>query len=279
MCRGANEALGAASVEEAATYIIGGSSGMGLATARLLVADGGTVVLVARDEDKLVRRQKELESFGKGKVETIVADFYDWESVKALIARIDIETRHINRLVNAAGYFIPKTFLEYTEADYNGYMGLNRAFFFVVVRNMVKCGGGSIVNIGSMWAHQAIKATPSSAYSIQKAGLHALTKNLAMELGAHGVRVNAVAPAVTVTPLFNAFIDPKKVERPLVAIERASGSVNDICWSTVASICSLRTSRSCICSFSLAIFSLRRLVLVLSASDGSCRSAVSSCWR
>ena len=191
---------------------------MGLATARLLVEDGGTVVLVARDEEKLARQQKELESFGKGKVETIVADFYDWESVEALIARIDVETRHINRLVNAAGYFIPKTFLEYTEADYNGYMDLNRAFFFVtqsVVRNMVRCGGGSIVNIGAMWAHQAIKATPSSAYSMQKAGLHALTKNLAMELGAHGVRVNAIAPAVTVTPLFNAFIDPKKVEQTL----------------------------------------------------------------
>jgi len=205
--------------EKSATYIVGGSSGMGLATARLLVEDGGTVVLVARDEDKLARRQKELESLGKGKVETIVADFYDWKSVKALIARIDIETRHINRLVNAAGYFIPKTFLKYTEADYNGYMDLNRAFFFVtqsVVRNMVKCGGGSIVNIGAMWAHQAIKATPSSAYSMQKAGLHALTKNLAMELGAHGVRVNAVAPAVTVTPLFNAFIDPKKVEQTLI---------------------------------------------------------------
>jgi NAD(P)-dependent dehydrogenase (short-subunit alcohol dehydrogenase family) len=168
-----------------------------------LVEDGGSVVLVARDEDKLARRQKELESFGKGKVETIVVDFYDWESVKALSARIDIETRHINRLVNAAGYLIPKTFPEYTEADYNGYMDLNRA-------------GGSIVNIGAMWAHQAIKATPSSACSMQKAGLHALTKNLAMELGAHGVRVNAVAPAVTVTPLFNAFIDPKKVEQTLI---------------------------------------------------------------
>jgi short-subunit dehydrogenase len=47
---------------------------------------------VARDEDKLTRRQKELESFGKGKVQTIVANFYDWESMKALIARIGLDT-------------------------------------------------------------------------------------------------------------------------------------------------------------------------------------------
>ena len=59
------------------SYIVGGSSGMGLATARLLVADGGTVVLVAREQDKLAARKSELEAGDKGKVETIAADFYD----------------------------------------------------------------------------------------------------------------------------------------------------------------------------------------------------------
>lgn len=207
------------SIAGSLSLIVGGSSGMGLATARLLVGHGGTVILVARDEAKLAACRDALEKSGTGKVEVIVTDLYKPESVKALIQRIEREPRHIKHLVNAAGYFIPKAFMEYTEADYNGYMDLNRPLFFItqaVARNMASHDGGSIVNIGSMWAHQAIKATPSSAYSMQKAGLHALTKNLAMELGPHGIRVNAVAPAVTVTPLFGAFIEPDKVEKTLV---------------------------------------------------------------
>ena len=206
------------SSENVVSYIVGGSSGMGLSTARLLVAEGRAVVLVARDQAKLDACKNELTISGNGSVETIAADLYDTVSVKKLIATLDAEKRHIKHLVNTAGYFIPKAFLEYTERDYDGYLDLNRALFFITqaaARNMVKNGGGSIVNVGSMWAHQAIMATPSSAYSMQKAGLHALTKNLAMELGGKGVRVNAVAPAVTVTPLFGAFIEKDKIEQTL----------------------------------------------------------------
>ena len=78
-------------------------------------------------------------------------------------------------------------------------------------------GGGSIVNIGSMWAKQAIKATPSSAYSMAKAGLHSLTQHLAMELAEYGIRVNAVSPAVVVTPIYGAFIDPNTIEETLTS--------------------------------------------------------------
>ncbi len=66
-----------------------------------------------------------------------------------------------------------------------------------------------------MWAKQAVKATPSSAYSMAKAGLHSMTQHLAMELADHGIRVNAVSPAVVVTPIFGAFIDPDKIEETL----------------------------------------------------------------
>ena len=80
---------------------------------------------------------------------------------------------------------------------------------------MANHGGGSIVNIGSMWAHQAVKATPSSAYSMAKAGLHAMTQHLAMELADHKIRVNAVSPAVVCTPIYGAFLDPNKIEEQL----------------------------------------------------------------
>ena len=98
----------------------------------------------------------------------------------------------IQYLVNAAGYFSPKPFLEHGKEDYRRYHDLNEATFFItqaVAKNMKANGGGSIVNIGSMWAKQAIKATPSSAYSMAKAGLHSFTQHLAMELAHSPTRV------------------------------------------------------------------------------------------
>ncbi len=135
---------------------------------------------------------------------------------------IDIgdEMKDVKCLVNAAGVFSPKAFLEHTSEDYDAYMDLNKATFFVtqqVTKNMAANGGGAVVNVGSMWAHQAIKATPSSAYSMAKAGLHSLTQHLAMELAEYGIRVNAVAPAVVETPIYGAFIKPDEVHKALQA--------------------------------------------------------------
>ena len=198
--------------------IVGGSSGMGLAAARHLRRRGVDLILVARAGDKLDAAKRLLEEDGSGAVETLAVDLYDRDHVDALIAHIDGEARHIRYLINAAGTFQPTPFVDHTPADYDRYLDINRATFFVtqaVARNMRDHGGGSIVMIGSMWARQAIKATPSSAYSMAKAGLHALTQHLAMELADHSIRVNAVSPAVVVTPIYRAFIDEAQIEATL----------------------------------------------------------------
>jgi NAD(P)-dependent dehydrogenase (short-subunit alcohol dehydrogenase family) len=199
------------------SLIIGGSSGMGLATARLLAAEGRTIMIVGRDAAKLADAAKVIEGAG-GNAETVSVDLYDAAAVTALAAKLEADPRHIDQLVNAAGYFFPKPFLEHEQADYDRYHDLNRATFFLtqaVARNMARHEGGAIVNIGSMWARQAIKATPSSAYSMAKAGLHSLTQHLAMELAEHRIRVNAVSPAVVVTPIYGAFIDPDAIATTL----------------------------------------------------------------
>ena len=200
--------------------VIGGSSGMGLATARQLIKSGTPTIVVGRDEKKLANAQRALQELGTA--ETIQADLYDNADVNRLRTLANDHGRQLGFLVNAAGYFNPKPFVEHTDADYERYMALNKAIFFVsqaVAGNMIANGGGAIVNIGSMWAKQAVKATPSSAYSMAKAGLHALTQHMAMELADHNIRVNAVSPAVVKTPIYEAFIEPAEVDDALASFD------------------------------------------------------------
>lgn len=200
--------------------IVGGSSGMGLATAKLLVARHVRTVLVGNVVEKLEAAQRELSSIGP--VEILQANLYEPSDVERIIAFAQDHTRHIKYLVNAAGNFKPTPFLDHTPQDYDTYLDLNRALFFIsqaVAKNMAVNGGGSIVHIGSMWAQQAIKATPSSAYSMAKAGLHALTQHMAMELAGYNIRVNAVSPAVVKTPIYQAFIDPKDIDKTLATFD------------------------------------------------------------
>jgi len=154
----------------------------------------------------------------------IAADLRDPAELEKAQAQLASAHADATLLVNAAGVFKPLPFLEHTAADYDGYLELNRAMFLLTqtaARAMVAGGrGGAIVNIGSMWARQAVAATPSSAYSMAKAGMHALTQHLAMELARYQIRVNAVSPAVVSTPIYQGFI-------PLAEVDQTLAGFND----------------------------------------------------
>ena len=176
--------------------IIGGSSGFGHATTQQLLQQGAQVINVGRNPNKVADAPN---------LAKYPADITARESVLNLIQYLE-GVEQIDYLVNASGIYGPKPFLDHTVADYDAYLDLNRGFFFLtqaVAKKMKAQGSGSIVYVGSMWAKQAVKATPSSAYSMQKAGLHTLTKHLAMELADYGIRVNAVSPAVVDTPVYH----------------------------------------------------------------------------
>jgi NAD(P)-dependent dehydrogenase (short-subunit alcohol dehydrogenase family) len=194
--------------------VVGGSSGMGRDTASDVVAAGGSAVIIGQDQDRVDDTVKELAK--DGTAYGITAELTDRDQVERVRRQLADEHADATLLVNAAGFFIPKPFLDYDGDFYDSYLELDRAIFFLtqtVVRGIIENGrGGSIVNIGSMWAHQAIAATPSSAYSVAKAGLHALTHNLAIELAPHQIRVNAVAPAVVATPLYERFVPQDKLD-------------------------------------------------------------------
>src|ERR1700760_140536 len=198
--------------------VVGGSAGMGRQVAVDVVRHGGSAVIVGRSKDRVDDTVTELTG-GGGQAWGITAELTDRSAVADVQRAVSEHHGDATLLVNAAGFFIPKAFVEYDAQFYDSYMELNYALFFLtqtVVEGMIARGdGGSIVNIGSMWAHQAIGLTPSSGYSMQKAGLHALTHNLAIELAEHKIRVNAVAPAVVKTPLYEGFIAKEDIDSTL----------------------------------------------------------------
>ena len=197
--------------------VVGGSSGMGRQTAADVVAAGGSAVVIGLDEARVNDTAAELSK--QGKAQGIAADLTDRMEAERVRQQLADEHADATLLVNAAGLFVPKPFLDHDGEDYDSYLELDRAIFFItqtVARGMVSQGrGGSIVTIGSMWAHQAIGATPSSAYSLGKGGLHALTRNLALELAPHQIRVNAVAPAVVATPIYERFVPKDQLDATL----------------------------------------------------------------
>jgi NAD(P)-dependent dehydrogenase (short-subunit alcohol dehydrogenase family) len=198
--------------------IIGGSTGIGLDIAKRLGARGAAVTITGLDNAKLENAAAGIKQTGSPMVTTKAVDLYDRAQVDSFATELS-NGAALDYLVNSAGYFFPTPFLKHTRENYHQYHDINESFFFltqVAAQRMVdEKVKGSVVNIGSMWARQAIKATPSSAYSMAKAALHSLTQHLAMELAEHGIRVNAVSIAVVETPIYGAFIKPEEIGKTL----------------------------------------------------------------
>ncbi len=198
--------------------ITGGGTGIGREVARELVAAGARVVLNGRREDKLKEAASAIDPGGSAAA-WVAGDIGAASTGRRMVEVAEEKFGGVDILVNNAGIFSPKPFLEHTEDDFDAYTHIIlRGSFFAAqaaAAAMVKRGGGAIVNTGSMWATQAIGATPSSAYSAAKAGVHALTRNLAIELAPHNIRVNAVAPAVVETPVYETFMTPDQVKETL----------------------------------------------------------------
>ena len=177
--------------------VTGGSRGIGLASARVLAAEGADVALLARTREPLERAAEELRAASGRRVVAVVADTGDDESVLAAVRSVVEQLGAIDILVNAAA--TPASGAPLREEDLEreinvkvrGYLRCVRA----VAPLMAERGWGRIINISGLAARQ----TGSITGSIRNAAVAAMTKNLADELGPKGINVTVVHPGMTIT--------------------------------------------------------------------------------
>jgi NAD(P)-dependent dehydrogenase (short-subunit alcohol dehydrogenase family) len=199
--------------------VTGGASGIGKEVATRFVAEGGSVVINGRNLAKAEAVAREIDPTGK-RVVVHAGDIALPATSDAVVKTAIGQFGRVDVLFNNAGIFAPKPFLEINEVEYDRFLDiiLKGKFFAAqaAAKAMKASGrGGAIVQTGSMWGLQAIGATPSAAYSAANAGVHALVKNLAIELAADKIRVNAIAPAVIETPVYGTFLTPEQVKAVL----------------------------------------------------------------
>ncbi|MBA3884996.1 MAG: SDR family oxidoreductase [Acidobacteria bacterium] len=195
---------------ETTTIVTGSSSGIGLDIARTFLRRGGNVVINGRDSKKLTRIAGELGA--KGRVTAVPGDIGNGETGEALVRAAMERFGRVDVLINNAGTFAPKPFVDVTEEELDGYLKGNLRGTYLttqaVVKQMKRQGdGGAIVNIGTVLIDHAIGGFPASAPLASKGGIHALTISLAAELAADKIRVNMVAPGVVRTTLQGAGVD------------------------------------------------------------------------
>jgi NAD(P)-dependent dehydrogenase (short-subunit alcohol dehydrogenase family) len=183
------------SIEQKVVIITGASQGI-----------GAGLVRAYRDRNyRVVASSRSIKAGSDKDIHAVPGDISKPETAERIVREGLERFGRIDSLVNNAGVFVSKPFIEFTEDDYEHNMGVNVAGFFHVTQRaaaeMLKQGSGHIVNITTSLVDQAVGAVPAALASITKGGLNSVTKALAIEFAKTGVRVNAVAPGVIKTPM------------------------------------------------------------------------------
>jgi 2-deoxy-D-gluconate 3-dehydrogenase len=176
--------------------VTGGATGIGLAIARRLAEAGAGVLIADLNAADARKASSEFNSLGYN-TSFVKCDVAEEEEVKKMVAEVVRTLGGIDILVNNAGVYPRKPLEEMTGRDFEQVIAVNLKGTFLCSRyavpEMIKKQGGSIINIASIEAVHP-SSTGMSAYGASKGGVLMLTKNLAREVGAYNIRVNAIAP-------------------------------------------------------------------------------------
>jgi NAD(P)-dependent dehydrogenase (short-subunit alcohol dehydrogenase family) len=176
--------------DEKVVIITGASRGIGAALVSAYAEAGYAVVANARA----------IGPSGHPSVVTVPGDVGDPATAERVVDEAVRRFGRLDSLVNDAGVYISKPFMEYTQADYDALLTTNVAGFFHfaqrAIRVMEKQGRGHILTITATIAEQPVEGVPTVLASLTKGGLNAATLALAIEYAARGIRVNAVSPGV-----------------------------------------------------------------------------------
>jgi NAD(P)-dependent dehydrogenase (short-subunit alcohol dehydrogenase family) len=182
--------------------IIGGTSGIGLATAELFARQGASTTVAGRNADKGLAAVDRLRAF-PGRAAFVAADVRDETQVRNLVAQSAEEMGGLDILVNSAGSMNRTPLTDLDRADWDTILDTNLRGVFLACKHalvpMIEQGRGAIVNVASyLGAFGARETAP--AYGASKAGVVSLTRSLALQVGPQGIRVNAVCPGFILTP-------------------------------------------------------------------------------
>lgn len=217
--------------------VTGASSGIGLGCATKLAEMGMAVLGTGRDQDRLAELHTAIGD--PDRVATLAVDLTDDDAPRRIVDLAMQRWGHIDFLINNAGVGSPKPLHETDDETLDYFLGLMLRAPFRLARDVLPhMGPGSaIINVTSTFA--VVGGLRGGAYSAAKGGLTALTTHIACQYGASGIRCNAVAPGVTVTPMVEKRLQDerfRKINTEMTPHPRL-GRVDDIAC-TVAFLCS-----------------------------------------